>query len=290
MTASLGSTGYGAASPSPASLAPAAAAGAVSGTGHGGAPAPEGAAAASPFVSFEQAGFRYEDSTVVFDGFDLTVPQGQYLCLLGGNGSGKSTLAKLVDALLLPQAGAVRVFGRRTDDADELFFIRSNTGLVFQSPDDQLVASLVEDDVAFGPENLGVPAPELRQRVSDALAQVGLQGFERCEVQGLSGGQKQRVAIARALAMEPEVLLFDEPTSALDPEMVGEVLNVMQDLARRGMTMIVVTHEMAFARDVSNHVVFMADGVIAEEGDPAQVFTSPKNPRTQEFLSRFRNA
>ena len=106
----------------------------------------------------------------------------------------------------------------------------------------------------------------------------------------LSGGQKQRVAIARALAMEPEVLLFDEPTSALDPEMVGEVLNVMQDLARRGMTMIVVTHEMAFARDVSNHVVFMADGVIAEEGDPAQVFTSPKNPRTQEFLSRFRNA
>ena len=129
-----------------------------------------------------------------------------------------------------------------------------------------------------------------RQNAMRYLEQVGMAPYINARPRQLSGGQKQRVAIARALAMEPEVLLFDEPTSALDPEMVGEVLNVMQDLARRGMTMIVVTHEMAFARDVSNHVVFMADGVIAEEGDPAQVFSAPKNTRTQEFLSRFRNA
>lgn len=271
MTASLGSTGYGAASPSPASLAPAAAAGAVSGTGHGGAPAPEGAAAASPFVSFEQAGFRYEDSTVVFDGFDLTVPQGQYLCLLGGNGSGKSTLAKLVDALLLPQAGAVRAFGRRTDDADELFFIRSNTGLVFQSPDDQLVASLVEDDVAFGPENLGVPAPELRQRVSDALAQVGLQGFERCEVQGLSGGQKQRVAIAGALALEPALLVLDEATAMLDPRGRASLRRVARQLHEEGLTVISITHFMEEATD-AERVVVLDDGQVRLDGTPSEVF------------------
>ena len=181
--------------------------------------AAEGTAEA-PFVACEAMGFGYGAGALVFDGFDLTVPQGQYLCLLGGNGSGKSTLAKLIDALLVPQAGAVRVFGRRTDEPANLFFVRSNTGLVFQSPDDQLVASLVENDVAFGPENLGVPAPELRQRVEAALAEVGLQGFERSEVHSLSGGQKQRVAIAGALALEPALLVLDEATAMLDRKSV----------------------------------------------------------------------
>ena len=130
---------------------------------------------------------------------------------------------------------------------------------------------------------------EARENAMKYLKQVGMDPYINAKPRQISGGQKQRVAIARALAMEPEVLLFDEPTSALDPEMVGEVLSVMQDLAQNGMTMLVVTHEMAFARDVSNHVVFMADGVICEEGEPKALFADPKNQRTREFLSRFRN-
>lgn len=240
------------------------------------------------FVDFRDAAFTYDGEAFVFRHLNLTVPQGQFLCLLGGNGSGKSTLAKHINALLLPDEGEVVVFGCDTRDAEQTYFIRSNAGLVFQNPDDQLVAILIENDVAFGPENLGIPNPELRERVTRALAEVGLQGFEAHETNALSGGQKQRVAIARALSMQPEVLLFDEPTSALDPQMVGEVLSVMRQLAKEGLTMIVVTHEMAFARDVSSHVVYMADGVICEEGTPADIFEHPQNPRTIEFLSRFR--
>lgn len=229
------------------------------------------AAGAAPFVALEEVGFAYDGGAVVFDGLDLAVPQGQYLCLLGGNGSGKSTLAKLVDALLLPQSGAVRVFGRRTDEADELFFIRSNTGLVFQSPDDQLVASLVEDDVAFGPENLGVPAPELRERVGSALAQVGMQGFERSEVQGLSGGQKQRVAIAGALAMEPAVLILDEATAMLDPRGRAALRRVARRLHEQGLTVISITHFMEEAADAERVVVLDA-GHVRLDGTPQEVF------------------
>ena len=142
--------------------------------------------------------------------------------------------------------------------------------------------------MAFAPENLGVPPAEIRKRVDDALAMVGMSEYAAHAPHLLSGGQKQRIAIVRSLAMEPEVLLFDEPTSALDPEMVGEVLSVMQDLAQEGMTMLVVTHEMAFARDVSSHVVYMNQGVICEEGTPEQVFGNPQKQETQDFLSRFR--
>ena len=167
---------------------------------------------------------------------------------------------------------------------------RSKVGMVFQSFNLFNNMTVLENCTVGQKKVLKRDGEAARQNAMRYLEQVGMAPYINARPRQLSGGQKQRVAIARALAMEPEVLLFDEPTSALDPEMVGEVLNVMQDLARRGMTMIVVTHEMAFARDVSNHVVFMADGVIAEEGDPAQVFSAPKNPRTQEFLSRFRNA
>lgn len=239
------------------------------------------------FVDFRDAAFTYDGEAFVFRHLNLTVPQGQFLCLLGGNGSGKSTLAKHINALLLPDEGEVVVFGCDTRDAEQTYFIRSNAGLVFQNPDDQLVASLIENDVAFGPENLGIPNPELRERVTRALAEVGLQGFEAHETNALSGGQKQRVAIVRALMMEPEVMLFDEPTSALDPEMVGEVLDVMKNLAQTGLTMLVVTHEMGFARDVSHRVVFMDEGVIVEDKAPEIFFTAPKHPRTQAFLSRY---
>ncbi|MCI8340603.1 MAG: energy-coupling factor transporter ATPase [Eggerthellaceae bacterium] len=232
--------------------------------------AAEGTAEA-PFVACEAMGFGYGDGALVFDGFDLTVPQGQYLCLLGGNGSGKSTLAKLIDALLVPQAGAVRVFGRRTDEPANLFFVRSNTGLVFQSPDDQLVASLVENDVAFGPENLGVPAPELRQRVEAALAEVGLQGFERSEVHSLSGGQKQRVAIAGALALEPALLVLDEATAMLDPRGRASLRRVARQLHAQGMTVISITHFMEEAVD-AQRVVVLDQGRVRLDGTPAEVF------------------
>lgn len=239
-----------------------------------------GSRANSPFVAFDEATFGYGDGTLVFEGFDLEVPQGQYLCLLGGNGSGKSTLAKLVDALLLPSEGAVRVFGHRTDDESSLFFIRSNTGLVFQSPDDQLVASLVENDVAFGPENLGVPPDKLRQRVESALAEVGLQGFERHEVQGLSGGQKQRVAIAGALALDPALLILDEATAMLDPRGRAALRRVARQLHDQGMTVICITHFMEEAVD-ADRVVVLDAGRVRMDGTPAEVFAH--GPQLQEL-------
>ena len=227
------------------------------------------------------------ETHIVFDGLDLSVRQGSFVAILGHNGCGKSTLAKHFNAVLLPSGGSVHVYGMDTKDEEQLLAIRQHVGMVFQNPDNQIVSNVVEEDVAFAPENLGVPSEEIRRRVDDALRAVGMYEYRTYAPQLLSGGQKQRVAIARALAMEPEVLLFDEPTSALDPQMVGEVLAVMRTLAKEGITMIIVTHEMAFARDVSNHVVFMADGVIEEEGKPADIFGNPQKAKTKEFLSRF---
>ena len=227
------------------------------------------------------------ETHIVFDGLDLSVRQGSFVAILGHNGCGKSTLAKHFNAVLLPSGGSVHVYGMDTKDEEQLLAIRQHVGMVFQNPDNQIVSNVVEEDVAFAPENLGVPSEEIRRRVDDALRAVGMYEYRTYAPQLLSGGQKQRVAIARALAMEPEVLLFDEPTSALDPQMVGEVLAVMRTLAKEGITMIIVTHEMTFARDVSNHVVFMADGVIEEEGKPADIFGNPQKAKTKEFLSRF---
>lgn len=237
------------------------------------------------FVDFRDAAFTYDGEAFVFRHLNLTVPQGQFLCLLGGNGSGKSTLAKHINALLLPDEGEVDVFGCDTRDAEQTYFIRSNAGLVFQNPDDQLVASLIENDVAFGPENLGIPNPELRERVTRALAEVGLQGFEAHETNALSGGQKQRVAMARALAMDPKVILLDEPTSALDPELVGEVLSVIRDLSKGGMTMIMATHQMDFARALAHEILFMERGVIIEQGAPETLLAEGSNTRTRDFCA-----
>ena len=159
-------------------------------------------------------------------------------------------------------------------------------GLVLQNPDNQLVASVVEEDVAFGPENLGIPPKEIRQRVDDALKAVDMYDYREHAPFKLSGGQKQRIAIVRALAMNPDVLLFDEPTSALDPEMVGEVLDVMKELAKAGMTMVVVTHEIGFAKEVATDVVFIYDGVIKEKNNPQEFFNNPQDDRLKEFLSK----
>ena len=245
----------------------------------------------TPMIKLDHMSHTYEDengqTVYALKDISLEIQPGEFVAVIGTNGSGKSTLAKHFNVLLVPTEGTCEVLGMRTDDPANLWKIRQNVGMVFQNPDNQIVAAVVEEDVAFGPENLGVPPEEIRQRVSDALARVRMTAFAKHGPHLLSGGQKQRVAIARALAMEPEVLLFDEPTSALDPEMVGEVLAVMRALAASGMTMLVVTHEMAFARDVSSQVVFMADGRICESGAPDAFFSSPSQPRTREFLARF---
>ena len=230
-------------------------------------------------------------ANVVLRDIAFTVSPGDVTTVIGPSGSGKSTLLRCINLLETPTAGEVLFHGQNVAarGVDSTAY-RSKVGMVFQSFNLFNNMTVLENCTVGQKKVLKRDGEAARQNAMRYLEQVGMAPYINARPRQLSGGQKQRVAIARALAMEPEVLLFDEPTSALDPEMVGEVLNVMQDLARRGMTMIVVTHEMAFARDVSNHVVFMADGVIAEEGDPAQVFSAPKNTRTQEFLSRFRNA
>ena len=230
-------------------------------------------------------------ANVVLRDIDFTVSPGDVTTVIGPSGSGKSTLLRCINLLETPTAGEVLFHGQNVAarGVDPTAY-RSKVGMVFQSFNLFNNMTVLENCTVGQKKVLKRDGEAARQNAMRYLEQVGMAPYINARPRQLSGGQKQRVAIARALAMEPEVLLFDEPTSALDPEMVGEVLNVMQDLAQRGMTMIVVTHEMAFARDVSNHVVFMADGVIAEEGDPAQVFSAPKNTRTQEFLSRFRNA
>ena len=207
------------------------------------------------------------------EGINFSVNKGEFVAVLGHNGSGKSTLAKLCNAIYEPTSGKVTVKGIVADSEEKADEIRRIVGMVFQNPDNQLVATIVEDDVAFGLENLGVPSAEIRERVDKALSDLGMLEYSKHEPHRLSGGQKQRVAIVRALAMEPEVMLFDEPTSALDPEMVGEVLAVMQQLAQEGMTMLVVTHEMNFAREIADRVLFMDEGKIAMSGTPREVFT-----------------
>ena len=230
-------------------------------------------------------------ANVVLRDIDFTVSPGDVTTIIGPSGSGKSTLLRCVNLLETPTSGEIVFHGQNVAarGVDPTAY-RSKVGMVFQSFNLFNNMTVLENCTVGQRKVLKRDAESARQSAMNYLEQVGMAPYINARPRQLSGGQKQRVAIARALAMEPEVLLFDEPTSALDPEMVGEVLTVMQDLAQRGMTMLVVTHEMAFARDVSNHVVFMADGVIAEEGAPAQLFHDPQNPRTREFLSRFRSA
>lgn len=204
------------------------------------------------------------------DGVSLTIAPGQVVGLLGPNGSGKSTLARLCNALVLPSEGAVHVDGMSTLDDVALWDIRARVGLVQQNPENQIVGTVVEEDVAFGPENLGVPQPELRQRVDRALAAVGLTGMERREPHLLSEGQKQRLAIAGALALEPRYLVLDEPTAMLDPAGRSEVLGVLADLRRAGVGMLHVTHDL---RDVvdADRIVVLSGGRIAFDGSPSEL-------------------
>lgn len=216
--------------------------------------------------------FSYDGVTPALDGIDLNIEDGEFFCILGGNGSGKSTFAKHLNALLQPDAGTVRINGMDASDPELVYDIRSTAGMVFQNPDDQLVATIVEDDVAFGPENLGVPSAQIAQRVREALKGVGLVGFERHETHALSGGQKQRVALAGVLAMEPRVLILDEASSMLDPRGRQGLMKACRALHDRGMTIVMITHFMEEAAEADRVAVFRA-GHVAMLGTPEEILT-----------------
>ena len=220
---------------------------------------------------------------------DFVVHSGDVTSIIGASGSGNSTLLRCTNLLETPTSGEILFHGENiVDQRGGATAYRAKVGMVFQSFNLFNNMTVLKNCMVGQTKVLKRGADEARDNAMKYLEKVGMVPYLNAKPRQLSGGQKQRVAIARALAMDPEVLLFDEPTSALDPEMVGEVLSVMRDLADEGMTMLVVTHEMAFARDVSNHVVFMCDGVIGEEGAPEDVFDHPSNPRMVEFLQRFR--
>lgn len=223
-------------------------------------------------IDFRGVSFSYDGVTPALDGIDLNIEDGEFLCILGGNGSGKSTFAKHLNALLQPDAGTVCVNGMDASDPELVYDIRSTAGMVFQNPDDQLVATLVEDDVAFGPENLGVESPLIAQRVRGALKAVGLVGFERHETHALSGGQKQRVALAGVLAMEPRVLILDEASSMLDPRGRKGLMKACHALHERGMTIVMITHFMEEAAEADRVAVFQA-GRVAMLGAPEEILT-----------------
>ena len=222
---------------------------------------------------------------------DFVVNKGDVTSIIGASGSGKSTLLRCINLLETPTSGEILYHGEnvvaRGFKAPQY---RTHVGMVFQSFNLFNNMTVLENCITGQGKVLKRSREEAREHAMKYLQKVGMAPYINARPRQISGGQKQRVAIARALAMDPEVLLFDEPTSALDPEMVGEVLGVMRSLADEGMTMLVVTHEMAFARDVSNHVVYMNQGVICEEGSPADLFGNPQKQETRDFLSRFRNA
>ena len=227
-----------------------------------------------------------EGITTAVDNVNIDIKAGDFVAVLGHNGSGKSTFAKHLNALVMPTEGTVYVDGMDTKDSGNTLSIRQTAGMVFQNPDNQIVGTLVDEEVGFGPENIGVPTEEIWERVEKSLKAVGMYQFRSASPNKLSGGQKQRVAIVRALCMHPEILLFDEVTAALDPEMVREVLDVMLDLASQGRTMMIVTHEMQFAKAVADRVIFLNGGKIVEEGTPEEFFANPKDERLKEFLSK----
>jgi ABC-type polar amino acid transport system ATPase subunit len=249
-----------------------------------------------PTPMIEVAGLhKYFGGLHVLKGIDLTVPAGEVVCIIGPSGSGKSTLLRCINHLEVAEQGRIRIAGRAAyrDEVDGAFrphanrtvaAVRAQVGMVFQQfnlfPHLTALGNIVEAPIHV----LRKPKSEARRRGLDLLAQVGLAEKADAYPEELSGGQQQRVAIARALAMDPKAMLFDEVTSALDPELVAEVLTVMRDLAALGMTMVIVTHEMNFARQVAARVIFMDHGVIVEEGPPDRIFGAPREPRTRDFL------
>ncbi len=230
---------------------------------------------------------KYYGKNKVLKGIDLEIQQGQVVVIIGPSGSGKSTFLRTMNLLEVPTKGTVTFEGVDiTDKSNDIFKMREKMGMVFQQFNLFPNMTVLENITLSPIKTKGIAREEAEKKALALLEKVGLPDKAHAYPQSLSGGQQQRIAIARGLAMDPDVLLFDEPTSALDPEMVGEVLAVMQDLARSGMTMVIVTHEMGFAREVADRVIFMDGGVIVEDGTPAEVFEYAKEERTKDFLSK----
>ena len=230
---------------------------------------------------------QFGDHAVLHD-INLSVKKGEVLSIIGASGSGKSTMLRCINLLETPTSGQIMFHGKDITSPDfHITKYRTKVGMVFQSFNLFNNMTALNNCITGQVSVLKRSRSEAEEVAMKYLRKVGMEPYINAKPAQLSGGQKQRVAIARALAMEPEVLLFDEPTSALDPQMVGEVLEVMRNLASEGLTMIVVTHEMAFARDVSTNVVFMADGLICEEGAPKDIFENPSDPKPRDFLARF---
>lgn len=221
----------------------------------------------------EDLTFTYENGTKALDGVSLHIRRGEWFAVLGANGSGKSTLARHLNGLLLPASGRVLVCGREVCDYADIRELRRLVGLVFQNPDNQIVGNSVEEDVAFGLENLGVPRDEMRRRIDAALAQVGLAGLEQADPATLSGGQKQRLAIAGALAMQPQALILDEATAMLDPAGAAEVLRLLGELHRGGLTIVMITHNMSEAA-AADRAAVLSGGRLAFCGTPQEVFAA----------------
>lgn len=236
-------------------------------------------------LQFCHVGKTFGDHQVLKD-INFTVNKGDVTCIIGSSGSGKSTLLRCANLLETPTSGEIIFDGKNILLKKNHAKYRQKVGMVFQSFNLFGNMNVLQNCTVGLTSVLKIKKAEATKIAMQYLESVGMSAYVNARPHQLSGGQKQRVAIARALAMQPEVLLFDEPTSALDPEMVGEVLTVMKDLAKSGLTMLVVTHEMAFARDVANKIVFMDEGVIVEEGTPEQIFQNPTEQRTREFLSR----
>jgi len=242
----------------------------------------------SPILQVSHLSKSFGDHQVLKD-IDFETYHGNVICIIGASGSGKSTLLRCINLLETPTSGQIFFHGKDiTSKGTNINAYRSKVGMVFQSFNLFHNMTVLQNCMAGTTKELKKDRKTAEETAMKYLTKVGMGEYINAKPHQLSGGQQQRVAIARALAMEPEMLLFDEPTSALDPQMVGEVLEVMRDLAQEGMTMVIVTHEMAFARDVSSRVVFMADGVVAEENTPEELFSNPQQESTKEFLSRFR--
>lgn len=240
---------------------------------------------ADTILEFQNVSYRYaaedaqQPAPLCVDAVNLSIRKGEFVAVLGHNGSGKSTLAKLSNSILIPESGRVLVKGMDTADEDLSYAIRSTVGVVFQNPDNQIVASIVEEDVAFGPENLGVPPKEIRRRVDDALKAVGMYDYRKHEPHKLSGGQKQRVAIAGMIAMLPECLVLDEPTAMLDPQGRREVMDTVRRLNQeRGMTIVFITHFMEEAA-AADRVIVMDNAKIVMDDTPKAVFCQEKRLR-----------
>ena len=224
----------------------------------------------------------------VLKGIDFAASKGEVVCIIGSSGSGKSTLLRCINLLEMPDAGEILYHGKDilTDGTINMPKYHAKVGMVFQQFNLFGNMTVLENCMTGQMKVLKRTREESMENAMKYLRKVGMEAYVSAKPRQLSGGQKQRVAIARSLAMDPEVILFDEPTSALDPEMVGEVLDVMKSLAREGMTMVVVTHEMGFAREVGDRVLFMDEGIIMEQGTPEEVFGNPQKPRTQDFLRK----